>query len=247
MKLPWIFALVLVVGMVRADPISSFDEGLQRYRANDMTGAIVAWERVMHEGVVSGPLLYNLGNAHYRQGEIARAILCYERASKLLPRDRDVRNNLDIAKLATVDKLEMPVRLFIWNWLDAARDYFSASELARLFEVLGILTAVLLAVRRLRASFLPRIMRSAAVVAFCAWMLVGSWYLWRAALDSRIYGIVLTSKTDVYSAPDSASTQLFSIHEGTKLRMGERLSDWVNVRLPDGRSGWLPRADVERI
>jgi hypothetical protein len=247
MKLRWMIALVLLARIVWADPVSSFDEGLLRYRANDMSGAIAAWERVMHEGVVSGPLLYNLGNAHYRQGEIARAILCYERARKLLPRDRDVRNNLDIAKLATVDKLEAPVHLFVWDWLNAVRDYFSASELARLFEILGILTVVLLIVRRLRAALLPRILRAAAVTAVCIWMLAGSWYLWRASLDSRIFGIVLTSKTDVYSAPDSASTQLFSVHEGTKVRMGERLSEWVNVRLPDGRSGWLPRADVERI
>jgi hypothetical protein len=243
----FMLAGLLVSAQVFADPRSSFEEGLRLYRANDMAGAITHWENVLRQGSVSGPLLFNLGNAYYRSGEIGKSILCYERARKLMPRDRDVYTNLDLARLATVDKIEKPVRLVIWDWLDSVRDSFSLYELAAIFQVLGFVALGSFLAWRFAPARWRKGLQVVLVICLMAYVVSGAWYGWRSVLDARKLAIVTAVKTDVCSAPDSSSTQLFSLHEGTKVRYGERLTGWVSVQLVDGRKGWVPIGDVERI
>jgi tetratricopeptide (TPR) repeat protein len=242
------FSCWLLLAMpLRADPRSSFEEGLRLYRANDMSGAISHWENVLKQGAVSGPLLFNLGNAYYRSGQIGKSILCYERARKLIPRDRDVQMNLELARLAVVDKIEKPVRLVIWDWLDSVRDHYSAYELAAAFQIIGFIALAGLLFWRFAPVSWRRALKVAVVLAVILYALTGAWYVWRAVLDRANYALVMAVKSDVCSAPDSSSKQLFSLHEGTKIRYGEVLSGWVSIQLADGRKGWVPVGDVEKI
>ena len=238
---------LFLMAPVHADPRSSFEEGLRLYRANDMAGAISHWERVLRQGAVSGPLLYNLGNAYYRSGQIGKSILSYERARKLMPRDRDVYTNLDLARLAVVDKIEKPVRLVIWDWVDSVRDSLSLHELAVLFQVIGFLALGSFLGWRYTPLSWRQPLRTVLVIWLVAYALSGAWYGWRAALDTQKRAIVTAVKTDVCSAPDASSTQLFSLHEGTKVRYGESLTGWVSIQLADGRKGWVPISNVEKI
>lgn len=239
--------LLLLSALASADARSGFDEGLRLYRNNDVDRAIAAWESVVKQGDVSGPLCYNLGNAYYRAKKYGMAILYYERARRLLPRDREVSSNLDIARMATVDKIEPPIRLVIWNGVDAVRDHFSLQELARCFCSLGIACAILFLMFRFGPQRLRILFKSATTILAVFYVLTGCWYVWRATLDSRPYGVVMATKTDAYSAPDEASKQLFSLHEGTKVQCGESLSGWTNVSLADGRKGWIPAQVLEKI
>ncbi len=84
-------------------------------------------------------------------------------------------------------------------------------------------------------------------VFLALYIITGAWYAWRAGIEAHPCGVIQATKTDAFSAPDAAATQLFSLHEGTKVQTGEKLSGWVNIRLADGRKGWIPMADVERI
>jgi tetratricopeptide (TPR) repeat protein len=240
-------AVVLLCGAAAGDPVSRFDEGLRLYRSGDMDGAIGAWENLVRQGTVSGALLYNLGNAYYKTGKIGKAILYFERAQRLLPRDGDVDSNLDLARLATVDRIESPVRLVVWHWVDSVRDYFSLPELATVLQVVGFVGLAIFLTWRIGPTVLGRWLRPALVILIAAYAVAGAWYLWRADLEARGYGIVMATKTDVYSAPEPASKQLFSLHEGTKLRCGESLSGWINIRLADGRQGWMPVQNLEKI
>lgn len=249
MKAPFLVFLIILFWAASplADPRSSFDEGLRLYRSNDMDGAITHWENVLRQGAVSGPLLFNLGNAYYKSDRIGKAILCYERARKLSPRDRDIMTNLDLARLATVDKLEKPVRLIIWDWIDRVRDYLALHELATAFAVLGFVSLGAFFAWRSVPERWRRMVYSVLIVSLIFYGLFGMWYGWRAVLDSRVYGIMTETKVDVFSAPDASSKQLFSLHEGTKIRIGEVLSGWISVQLPDHRKGWVPVGSVEKI
>ncbi len=239
--------LLGLTSVLMADPRSGFEEGLRLYRNDDIGGAIQAWEGVLKQGEVSGSLLYNLGNANYRQGQIGRAILYYERALKLMPRDRDIESNLDLAHLATTDRIEPPVRLIIWNWIDYVRDYFSLPELARALGIAGILAVLLIFGYRIGPVSVRATARGLAIAVTAVFFLVGTWYIWRAVLDSQTYAIIMVDKTNVHSAPDNASQELFALHEGTKVQCGESLTDWVSIRLSDGRKGWMQAGDLEKI
>src|SRR5206468_976205 len=74
------------------------------FRANALYGeerhpeAAAEYEKILAAGYESGNLYFNLGNAWFRAGDTGRAILEYERARRLLPRDPDTRANLGYAR-----------------------------------------------------------------------------------------------------------------------------------------------------
>ena len=51
----------------------------------------------------------------------------------------------------------------------------------------------------------------------------------------------------VKSAPEKAATDMFVLHEGTKVRIGERVEGWIEVTIADGNKGWLEERAIEMI
>ncbi len=60
-------------------------------------------ESIKQDGT-SSTIFYNLGNAYYRQGNLGKAIVNYERALKLDPTNADARDNLDFVKSKITDR-----------------------------------------------------------------------------------------------------------------------------------------------
>jgi tetratricopeptide (TPR) repeat protein len=239
---------LLIAGTAFAEtPQSLFQRGIESFRREDWPGAIRAWRGIELQGLASGQLFYDLGNAYYRAGDVGKAILYYERARTLLPRDRDVRQNLGLARMAAVDRIESPVRLVVWDWVDRVRDCLSLYELSRLVIVLELLTVALGAYWIFGPVFLRGKLRTAVIGLAALYVFSIGWYGWRSALNSHERAIVMDTKVDVFSAPDSAATQIFTLHEGTELNLFERIAGWTHVSLLDGRSGWLPSETIEKI
>jgi hypothetical protein len=164
-----------------------------------------------------------------------------------MPRDPDVRQNLYLARMAIVDRIESPVRLVVWDWVDRVRDAFSLRELSRIMLVLGLLTVLAAGLWALGPLSLRRQVKLAAAVLACLYVLAIGWYGWRSVLDSKIHAVVLETKVDVFSAPDSSATQVFTLHEGSEVRERQSVAGWVHIVLADGRAGWLPTETVEQI
>ncbi len=246
MRRTTIFLLLLFSYSVAATSAtkSLFEKGVDAYRHGKVDEALGTWQSVYERGYESGALCYNLGNAHFRTGHTAQAILFYERAKNLLPRDKDVTANLGLARLSVVDRVEAPVRLIIWNWVDVARDFFSLRELRLLFIWFGVLScACIIAVILLGG----RVSRAVPTVVVVVWLVFGMVFVWRSILDSQSYAIITVDKVDVKSAPDEAAKDVFALHEGLKIRIKSGLAGWLNIELADGRRGWIPAAQAEQI
>ena len=52
-------------------------------------------------------------------------------------------------------------------------------------------------------------------------------------------GIIVETSVIVKSAPDNSSKDEFSIHEGLKVRLEDKVDDWVKISLSDGKVGWI--------
>ena len=61
--------------------------------------------------------------------------------------------------------------------------------------------------------------------------------------DAIITDVVVTAK----SSPDDSGTDLFRIHEGLKVSVKDKSLDWVEIRLSDGRVGWIKAEALEVI
>jgi SH3-like domain-containing protein len=49
------------------------------------------------------------------------------------------------------------------------------------------------------------------------------------------------------SSPDQSGTDLFLLHEGTKVTAGEKVGEWYEIRLSDGNKGWVPSNSLEKL
>ncbi|MBK6767182.1 MAG: tetratricopeptide repeat protein [bacterium] len=226
---------------------SAFDAGVAAYQNSQWDVAIQSWEAITARNETSGPLEFNLGNAYFRKGDVPRAILHYERARRLIPRDADVQQNLVLANRAIIDQILPQVRLEIWNYFDGLRDTLSPRFLLWLVIIINLLLVVILGLYRFGRIGYQKLLRQTAVGAACALCVMSGWYVWQSVSLSGVHAIVMTEKTDVYSSPAETSTQLFSLHEGTKVKLGEALAEWIEIELADGRKGWMPKQDVEQI
>ncbi|MBZ0264160.1 tetratricopeptide repeat protein [bacterium] len=245
-------ALLLLVSSISVQAAAIDDlaeEGDIAYRKGEYENAIEAYRIVLDSGYTGGKILYNLGNAFYKNGDLAEAILYYERALRERPHDHDVRHNLELARTQTVDKIESPPRLPIWKWVDALRDLVAPRVLAWWSWIWASITALFFAaILLLRFHKHVRLLKTAVWISLIIFLLPASLLTLRVITDrGPEQAIVMTEKIVVRSAPDPGASEVFHLHEGTKVTILKSLEDYREVQLEDGRQGWLRRQVVATI
>ena len=227
-------------------PETAFFQGNQDYAAGRYGDAIRAYQSVRDAGEESGALDFNLGNALFKDGQLARAIASYERARVLLPRDPDVQANLAYA-LERAQVPEEPVPL----WKRLAFPFASRAtggELAVLASVCWWAFWLLLTVRVLRPALRVGLGRAAWAAAALYLLVAGSLGLRLAEVELRDTAVVTAAGgASVRFEPSATGTEHFPAAPGTQLDVTEERDEWLQVRRSDGLRGWIPRSAVERL
>ena len=225
-----------------------FQTGNSLYQAGDYEGALEAYLGLYEAGLESGELHYNIGNAYFRLGELGRAILSYERARLALPRDENVRTNLELARSLTADQITPLPGFWVPRVVSWAVQLVPRGWLISILA-LGYLGLASTLLYRLLSARPPNWTRHAAVAAAALTVVVGTNLLIREfGIGRAERGVILQTEAAVQSAPsDDPSLQLFTIHEGAVVRIDRRSSDWLEVVLEDGKVGWVRAGDLETI
>lgn len=238
-----------VTAVLAQSPQQVFEQANQLYQQEKFAEARKAYESLVRNGYVGGELFYNLGNAYYRSGDVARAVLYYERALRLMPNDDDLRHNLLLANLMIADKIEPTPRLFVWDYWDSIKHAMSLQGitwLAYVFFVLAIGAGVVVILSRTY-----RIRR----VAFSTGIAIGLFFIFLLAvivarvsdLSRKDTAIVTVSITTVKNSPDEKGSDAFVLHGGVKVQITDRLKEWFKIRLADGKVGWMESSAAESI
>jgi hypothetical protein len=244
--------LVGLAGVATAfaqSPEELFSKGNDYYRAGKFPEAVREYQQIVDEGKVSAAVYFNLGNAYYRQGKIGQAILGYERALRLDPGDADVIHNLRLVNLKTLDRIESVPDLFIIQWLRAYAAFIPVQTAFPLLLVSwALLFTALAGVYVARRAGIVRVLRwgvlASAILLVFSGATLGVHTLVARDNDQAIVTIsVVTAK----SSPDEQSVNAFVAHEGLKVRVSDRLGDWVKITLADGKVGWIYAQQCERI
>ncbi|MBU1038451.1 MAG: tetratricopeptide repeat protein, partial [Candidatus Omnitrophica bacterium] len=82
----------------KSDPNQLFYTANHSYESRDYVKAMEGYVAILESGLESGNLYYNIGNGYLKMGRLGQAILCYERAKRLIPHDSDLRANLTYAR-----------------------------------------------------------------------------------------------------------------------------------------------------
>jgi len=222
-----------------------YRQGNQLFERGLFAEASRTYNRIVELGVRNGHVYYNLGNAYYRQDEIARAILAYERAYRLMPRDQDLRTNLEIANSLTVDQITGEVE---WVGIQAL-GRMTINEVLITVTVIGMFFALVLILKILS--------RDPAMRARLGYVLLAAGLIFILSMTLagiKIYGafahtegIVLSSQAVIRTSPVDGSDSTFTLHEGAKVRLIENRDQWIRIRLPDGKNGWVHRDEIEAI
>jgi tetratricopeptide (TPR) repeat protein len=254
MKLRIIWGLILgflltVNSLAEGSADFYFQKGNEAYLAEKYADAIQQYESVLANGLESSALYYNLGNAYYKIGRLGKAILNYERALQRSPKDKNIQFNLRLANLRVKDRIDVPPEFFLFRWHRTLVQAFSISGWAWLMTLIFLVTCGLVVIQLvLNPVQLRRYLRQAAITGLVISALALGLLLARQHLEnSHSYAIILSPSTQSLAAPQSGSTELFIVHEGTKVRVLDRDADWLKVELIDGKQGWITTRDLELI
>ncbi len=224
-------------------------EGDSAYVRNDFASAIQIYENLLKKGEAA-EVYYNLGNSYYKAGEIAKAILNYERALLLQPGNADIRANLEIARSKTIDKVVPVPEIFFVSWIKSLINSMSIDTWAKL----GIVFFILLLGALYLFFFSKQIVwkKTGFIAGFVllAFVILTNLFASQQKNDliDRNHAIVLSPSVTVRSTPSDSGTSLFILHEGHKVQIKDNsMREWKEIRLEDGKVGWVPASAIEVI
>ncbi|NLV52455.1 MAG: tetratricopeptide repeat protein [Bacteroidales bacterium] len=212
------------------------------YEKEQYAEAAQSYESILKTSGVAAEVYYNLGNCYYKQDEIPLAVLNYERAILLDPGDADIRANLALARGKTIDKVVPPSEMFFVTWWRGLTNSMSIDAWA----ILGVTAFVLLLLGVLVYMFVSQLILRKIGVYGAMVMLVIVLIANMAALSQyadrthRDTAIILAPSVTVKSSPSDTSTDLFLIHEGSKVKiLDQSMKDWMEVKFEEGKVGWI--------
>ena len=248
-KICCLLAMMFPMFLWAITPEQQISEANKLYLSGHYENAVSVYEKITQEGLASPILYYNLGNAYFKLGNMPMAILYYEKAQKLAPADADIAHNIRLANTRIVDKIESVPVLFYVRWWNSALNILSPDTFAKvslgLLSFFWILLACYFLVRR----------RGLRITAFYFAMLFGIAAIFGMVLASQSHhnalnpdeAIVMEPSAGVKGSPDEKSVDLIVIHEGTKVKVLDRIGDWKEIRIANGNSGWIQTKAIREI
>lgn len=228
---------------------SAFSEGNKHYINHMYDLAIQSYHKAIALGYGSGLLYYNLGNAYYKQNEVAKAILFYEKALLMRPNDEDIRLNLFMANARVIDKIDNIPVFFMNRWFIELRNMLNPNQWAYLNIVLFVLglTGLLFYVMGRKFKIKKTGFYTGVIMLI---LTITGLFLMRSRIQNIINNnsaIVMMSPVNAKSSPDEQSTNVFILHEGTKVTLIDSMQNWKEIRIADGNQGWIPSEVIEEI
>ena len=225
------------------------NKAAELYSKSQFSAAAEVYEKVLALYGTSDKLYYNLGNAYYKSKNLPSAILNYERALRLNPGDRDIRFNLEMCQARIVDKID-PIGMFMLaRWNNSLENSFDSNTwgYVSIFFFLILITC-LFAYFFARIAWLKKISFFTGILALC----MSALFLFYSGNQRNhiVYpdkAILFTPTVTVKSSPDQSGTDLFILHEGSKVTVLSKLGNWSEIELEDGNVGWIESMHLQTI
>lgn len=227
-----------------------FTQGNTLYQEGKYQEALEFYKKIIDSGYESGPAYYNMGNCYYKIQDTGKAILHYERARKFIPGDEDLKANLALANLTVVDKITARSEFLLFRIVRGLTHLLPKSILVWIVGGSYLVCVMFLIFWIVSRKRFLRVLGYRAGVFFGIIFLVFGLSLIHQLREEqqRIEGIILADKVDVMSAPSvDEGMEVFSLHEGTKVRIDQRSGEWVEIILADGKVGWVKQEVLEII
>lgn len=244
----FIFLFILQLG-IAIENLEQFNKATTAFDSSNYVEAVKIYESLIAKDIISSDLHFNLGNAFFKQNDIPKAILNYEKAIKIDPNNTDAAYNLKLANSKTIDKIESIPDLFLYRWWKTIFNLFSSENWAKL-TVLVLFFSIGFAALYFfsNATTLKKTGFYGATTLF--FIMLFTWFLaqqQRSYLNQKEYAIIIEPTVNINSSPSMGSSKLFVLHEGTKVKIENETNEWFEISLPNGNKGWVKSALLKGI
>ncbi len=249
-KLIFSFLSVLIPLFVIAQQNEGlFSQANEAYNKGDYAKSVELYETVEKTGNISANLYFNLANSYYKMQKVAPSIYNYEKALELAPNDKDILTNYSFAKNTRIDKIDVLPQGFLSRLYKKLITLFKVDTWAWLSVGLMFVFAICFVVFYRAISSMQR------KVFFAGWTfslflgvfcMIFAFLTTSNAIKNR-FGIVYANEIKVQGEPNLRSEKLFTLHEGTKVKILDEVNDWNKIKLTDGKTGWLPKKQIKEL
>lgn len=240
--------LVVVANLVYAAP-TALAKANKLYAEKDYSAAAELYETIIKDEGVAPELYYNLANAYFKSNELAKAILNYERAIRIAPGYDDAKFNLEFANQKVVDSIDEIDAFFLMKWTNSlmktmtSNGWFYTSALLFTMALIAFLIFIFGYSKAIRKSFFYigfiGVLFSVITIIFSG--------IRKTQMANHNEAIVMSGVIVIKGAPDKSGTDLYQLHEGSKITIIGTLGDWYEVRMRNGNIGWIENNMVEKI
>lgn len=226
--------MVLSWMSVQADP--SFDAAEKAYQAHDYGRSATIYDSLYRAGERSLALFHNWGNAAYQRGDLGRSVWAFEKGLRHEPTSKLTRSNLSyVQRGIRSDILPRPELNIERSWREIIGRVGPSgwSWLAICFSTaMALMMGLSLRWSRIRAWRLRSGLALGIGLILCIWL--------RSVSDpARPNGqAIVILQTVIREAPEG-QRELLTLSPGIKVYMGERISEWQQIRVQDPESGEL--------
>lgn len=236
-----IITLLVSISSFASDQL--FEKANKAYNNSDYTSAITLYDSILITGLESSELYYNLANSHYKTQDWANAIWYYEKSLKLEKNNKTIQN-LELANLKIIDRIEEIPPLFYKKWYSSFISIFNTFS----WQLISILIIWLLLTIKILIQFTNYKKKHFLSVMYCLSLisLFATYSSYQLNITKK-EAIIFTSSIAVNSAPTTNSTVLFSLHSGSKIEILDTIGEWINIRIANGNQGWINQREVKEL
>lgn len=248
-KIYWIFiALILLLQPYAASYAyddyakKEFDLACAKYDSGEYEESAIVFQSIVNSGIMSGNILYNLGNAYLKCNKLGYAILSYERAKLVIPRDSDLISNYKYAKSLIKQKEAFSKKSFLLVGLDTLFSYLTIWETYFLF-MFFYYSIVILIVSSIFLTGLRKYSIPIIIVHIVLWVFI-SVPMVSKFIDLSSMGVIVSDIVDVKFEPSERAAMSFPMYAGMRVRILSTSGQWRKIMRPDGKIGWVERESV---
>jgi tetratricopeptide (TPR) repeat protein len=249
MKKLVLFFLIFANAIAAQNVDSLFIAANNLYKNGKFLDAIETYKEIEATKLVSSELYYNFGNSYYKLNKVGPTIYYYELALKIDPLNEDVKNNLVFAKRLALDAIEELPKTVLQKFNQNYLQKLSYNQWAIVVVMLSFLAALLFLLFYFAEA--PSKKRGYFVTSILSFIfLIASLFITYNQYNyskNNIEAIVFAEKTEVRNAPTLNSEVVFTLHEGTKIKVLDTIDNWKKIKIADGKIGWIIADEIKEL
>ncbi|MEA3475030.1 MAG: tetratricopeptide repeat protein [Candidatus Cloacimonadota bacterium] len=242
--------LLIILFFINLQLLAGYDisKANNAYQNQEYEKARDSYEELVKKGIKNFNLFYNLGNTYFKLENYGFARLFYEKALKFRPLDKDLIFNLELLKSRLKDKEETK-ETFLSHILKKMYYFLSINMLAIFVLICFILimfTIVLVILAN--KSSTKRVIKVFMVILSILFMIFLIFTVARLhEFHNKDFAVIIDETVFAYSGPSKDFQQVFTIHEGLKIKIERFDKNWVLIKLQSGNGGWIEKDRIKII